>query len=112
MKSIARISLVAILLAGSATFSSPGASQSASAAQRCAAMIGTQIRPGLTITGATHVPAQAALPAHCRIDGTMDPHRNPDGREFAIGFALALPDDWNGRFLLQGGGGLNGSVGA
>ena len=58
------------------------------------------------------MPAASALPAHCRIEGTMDPHRNPDGREFAIGFALALPDAWNGRFLLQGGGGLNGSVGA
>jgi feruloyl esterase len=28
-----------------------------------------------------------------------------------IGFALALPENWNGRFLLQGGVGLNGSVG-
>ena len=40
----------------------------------------------------------------------MDPHRGADGKDYAIGFALALPDDWNGRFLLQGGGGLNGSV--
>ena len=30
---------------------------------------------------------------------------------YGIGFALALPANWNGRFLLQGGGGLNGSVG-
>src|ERR1019366_2780568 len=26
------------------------------------------------------------------------------------GFDIALPQNWNGRFLLQGGGGLNGSV--
>lgn len=28
----------------------------------------------------------------------------------AIRFAVALTNDWNGRFLFQGGGGLNGSV--
>jgi feruloyl esterase len=32
------------------------------------------------------------------------------GVEYAIRFVLALPDDWNGRFLFQGGGGLNGNV--
>ena len=32
------------------------------------------------------------------------------GKPYAIGFALALPQEWNGRFLFQGGGGLNGSV--
>jgi feruloyl esterase len=34
-----------------------------------------------------------------------------NGVEYAIRFALALPDDWTGRFLFQGGGGLNGNVG-
>ena len=32
------------------------------------------------------------------------------GATYGIGFALALPENWNGRFLFQGGGGLNGSV--
>ena len=32
------------------------------------------------------------------------------GVEYGIRFALALPDDWTGQFLFQGGGGLNGSV--
>ena len=32
------------------------------------------------------------------------------GAMYGIGFALALPENWNGRFLFQGGGGLNGSV--
>jgi feruloyl esterase len=52
------------------------------------------------------------LPAHCKLEGTIDPHKGADGKDYAIGFALALPDAWNGRFLLQGGGGLNGNVGA
>jgi feruloyl esterase len=31
-----------------------------------------------------------------------------DGQPYGIGFALALPGTWNGRFLFQGGGGFNG----
>ena len=40
----------------------------------------------------------------------LDERLGVDGVTYAIRFALALPDDWNGRFLFQGGGGLNGSV--
>jgi len=50
------------------------------------------------------------LPAYCRLDGVIDRRTGADGRPYGIGFALALPGDWNGRFLFQGGGGLNGSV--
>ena len=32
------------------------------------------------------------------------------GKTYGIGFAVALPDNWNNRFLFQGGGGYNGSV--
>lgn len=50
------------------------------------------------------------LPAYCRLDGVIDKRTGADGKPYGIGFALALPGDWNGRFLFQGGGGLNGSV--
>lgn len=50
------------------------------------------------------------LPAFCRLDGVVDRRTGADGKPYGIGFALALPGDWNGRFLFQGGGGLNGSV--
>jgi feruloyl esterase len=50
------------------------------------------------------------LSAHCRVDGVIDERTGRDGRPYGIGFAVALPKDWNGRFLFQGGGGLNGSV--
>src|SRR5688500_16099595 len=119
-RAFAPISLIAV----TASMSSPGASQPGPAADRCEALTGLEIRPGVTIASARHgaaapalastapgAPPTPALPAHCRVEGTMDPHRGADGREYAIGFALALPDEWNGRFLLQGGGGLNGSVG-
>ena len=52
-----------------------------------------------------------AVPSFCRVDGVIDQRTGVDGKRYGIGFALALPDQWNGRFLFQGGGGLNGSVG-
>jgi feruloyl esterase len=40
----------------------------------------------------------------------LDRRTGAGGVEYAIRFSLALPETWNGRFLFQGGGGLNGSV--
>jgi hypothetical protein len=80
--------------------------------------------PGVTleISRAANVPAGRAvgargglagtvLPAHCRIDGTMDGRTGSDGKTYGIRFAIALPDNWTGQYLQQGGGGLNGTVG-
>lgn len=55
-------------------------------------------------------PQPSGLPAYCRLDGVIDRRVGAAGVPYGIGFALALPEAWNGRFLLQGGGGLNGSV--
>src|SRR5437764_1548712 len=55
-------------------------------------------------------PSTVRLPAYCRVDGVIDRRTGADGKPYGIGFAITLPDDWNGRFLQQGGGGLNGSV--
>ena len=51
-----------------------------------------------------------SVPAFCHVEGVIDQRTGVDGKPYAIGFALALPDEWNGRFLFQGGGGLNGNV--
>lgn len=51
-----------------------------------------------------------AVPSYCRADSVMDQRIGVDRKPYAIGFAIALPDNWNGRFLFQGGGGLNGTV--
>jgi len=91
----------------------------------CAALMGLQV-PGvaLTVTKTEWVPAGAPLPggrggapptptkfpAYCRLDGNIDRRVGAAGVTYGIGFALALPENWNGRFLFQGGGGLNGSV--
>src|SRR5207344_1551601 len=53
---------------------------------------------------------RASLPAHCRVDGVLDQRTGRNGKPYAIGFAVSLPANWNGRFFFQGGGGLNGSV--
>jgi feruloyl esterase len=54
--------------------------------------------------------ASPAMPAHCRVDGVINERTGREGKPYGIGFAVALPAQWNGRFLFQGGGGLNGTV--
>jgi hypothetical protein len=51
-----------------------------------------------------------AVPPFCHVAGVINKRTGADGKPYGIGFALALPEQWNGRFLFQGGGGLNGSV--
>jgi Tannase and feruloyl esterase len=76
----------------------------------------------MAITQATVVPAgpipalpfapafEGGLPSYCRVEGVIDQRTGRNGKPYAIGFAVAMPDNWNGRFLFQGGGGLNGTV--
>ncbi|WEK46583.1 MAG: tannase/feruloyl esterase family alpha/beta hydrolase [Candidatus Andeanibacterium colombiense] len=89
-------------------------------ARRCTAMAQAASGDDVRITSAAHVDASAAttggfgatpaLPAHCRVEGTVGQRKGKGGNDYGIHFAIALPDQWSGRFLLQGGGGLNGSV--
>ncbi|MBT2187007.1 tannase/feruloyl esterase family alpha/beta hydrolase [Sphingobium nicotianae] len=107
------------LLVGTAAL--PGA---AHAQDKCTALANQAFGADVRISAAVHVaagpmalpaaPGQAAqsipLPGHCKVEGIINDRTGKDGKRYGIGFALALPDDWNGRFLLMGGGGLNGSV--
>jgi feruloyl esterase len=54
---------------------------------------------------------RANLPGHCDVTAVMQERKGVDGQDYAIRFRLRLPDDWNGRFLMQGGGGTNGELG-
>jgi feruloyl esterase len=108
-----------------ATFASSSFAQTRRDGAACAALTTLQI-PGVALTitkaewfaeGSSPPAGRGAgpavtmkLPAHCRLDGAIDRRTGADGKPYGIGFALALPADWNGRFLFQGGGGLNGSV--
>ena len=73
--------------------------------------------PNTTITAASPVAAGtltvAGTPvaAHCQITGTMHSRVSAvDGKNYAIGFEMRLPNAWNGRFYYQANGGLDGSV--
>ncbi len=48
--------------------------------------------------------------AHCLVKGQMHKRKGSDGRDYAIGFEMRLPQAWNGRFYYQGNGGLDGNV--
>jgi feruloyl esterase len=123
MSSRANGGRAALLAACSLTLGAtePPPAERAAAPGACTAAIAGALGEGVEITsaalqaagpapGAPGAPAGALLPAHCRIEGIVDRRQGAGGKEYGIRFAIALPQDWNGRFLLQGGGGLNGSV--
>lgn len=92
----------------------------------CSALVGRNFGPGIAITEAKTIPAAVAgsiaaapggppapaLPRYCSVKGIIDKRTGAGGKIYGIRFALALPEQWSGRFLLMGGGGLNGSVAA
>jgi len=63
------------------------------------------------VAPSTTGPGQPALPRHCEVTGSMQKRQGADGQTYAIKFRLRLPEDWNGRFLYEGSGGSNGTVG-
>ncbi len=65
------------------------------------------IAAGITETIPWNQTRTAPLPAYCRVEGVMNRRTGVDGEEFGITFALAMPDQWNGDLLMQGGGGDN-----
>jgi feruloyl esterase len=69
-----------------------------------------EIVPAGRAAGARGGPAGPNLPEHCRIDGMMDRRTGTDAKTYGIRFAIALPENWSGQYLQQGGGGLNGNV--
>jgi Tannase and feruloyl esterase len=78
--------------------------------------------PNVEITKSSTIPAgtteekpwgqgrTAPLPAYCRVEGVMNRRIGAGGEEFGITFAMAMPDNWNGDLLMQGGAGSNGVV--
>jgi len=65
----------------------------------------------LRVTAATAQVASSTMPSHCLIEGAMDERIGPmDGKAYAIKFRMRLPNEWNQKFLMPGGGGANGTL--
>ena len=48
------------------------------------------------------------LPEHCLFRAVISPRTSAAGQRLGVGFELRLPTAWNGKFLFEGGGGLDG----
>jgi hypothetical protein len=121
------VGVCALLVASSVAHAQDGATNGIAPVQKCADLVNLKILGStMVITKAEAMPTTppgtvrpslvspdtipVAIPPYCRAEGAIDQRTGVDGKPYAIGFAIALPDNWNGRFLFQGGGGLNGSV--
>ncbi len=120
--------LVCLALAGaSASYAQATNSAGIAPAGKCGDLVNLKIAgTNVQITKAEAVPTTPAgtlriptispetipvpIPPYCRVDGVMDPRTGVDNKPYAIGFEVALPDNWNGRYLFLGGGGLNGYI--
>jgi Tannase and feruloyl esterase len=92
---------------------SPGRAPGAGVACESLASLTDFPVPNTVITSATDTPATATLPERCIVNGIVNEHISPvDGCPYGDGFQvqLPLPSDWNGRLMLQGGGGSEGAV--
>ena len=103
------IHLLTCALASLAALAADAASEvdggRARAAVDCAAALRIAL-PGAQITAAIAVPSKESPRApgerpHCRVEATVDAETH---------LVALLPDDWNGRFLMGGGGGYGGAV--
>jgi feruloyl esterase len=59
---------------------------------------------------AAPVAADARAGAHCTVRGAVNERTGIDGKPYAIGFEMRLPDQWNGRYFHQVNGGNDGAV--
>src|SRR5258706_13436990 len=114
-----RIATIAVVFLLAVQPGTVGQSAGSTTPAACAALKQLQV-PGVSLTvtssewiaagttppaGRGAAPSAPTLAASCRLDGVIDRRAGAAGATYGIGFALALPENWNGRFLLQGGGG-------
>jgi Tannase and feruloyl esterase len=64
----------------------------------------------IELQGMPPLPANWKFPAHCLVRGSIHSRTGGDDQHYEVRFELRLPRPWNGKFLFQGGGGLDGVV--
>ena len=57
----------------------------------------TTLDSAATMPAGTLKLAGQNVAAHCLVKGAMHKRRGSDGRDYAIGFEMRLPQNWNGR---------------
>lgn len=78
---------------------------------RLAGLPDTTIASAETVAAGTLTVGGNAVREHCLVKGSMHSRVSAvDGKSYAIGFEMRLPVEWNGRFLHQGNGGIDGAV--
>jgi pimeloyl-ACP methyl ester carboxylesterase len=104
----------------------PCFAQSPLDSQPCVDLLHREL-PNVTITQASLLP-ESTLPAdansaftgsipkpyhvgaHCLVHGTIDARQGVGGVNYATHFEMRMPLAWNGKFLFQGGGGMDGFI--
>lgn len=115
MKFMPHASPAVLALAVAALASPPAEAAEAEARATCEALA-QRSTPAFRVDAAEWVaagnlpgPAANPVPAHCLFRVTRDPRASDiEDVTFGTGIELRLPLAWNGRLLVQGGGGLNG----
>ncbi len=80
-------------------------------AAKLADLANTRITSSTTVAAGTLKVAGQDIAQHCLVTGAMHERVSAvDGKPYAIGFEMRLPVAWNGRFLYQANGGLDGAV--
>jgi pimeloyl-ACP methyl ester carboxylesterase len=70
----------------------------------------TQLREAAPIAAGAVTLFGRPIAAHCQVSGRMFARKGIDGQDYAIGFEMRLPAEWNGRFFHQVNGGIDGVV--
>lgn len=101
------------LVFGVSTFSAPSAATCAALANNVG---DTALFPAATVViSATLVAAAGTTPEHCNVLGTIAQRVGAQSspgitQNYAIRWQVRLPTTWNGKFVMEGGGGTDGSI--
>jgi feruloyl esterase len=98
----------AIVTLGVAAMTAPAGAQPAFACD--AASFARLGLPATRIVSAAPAAGDARAGAHCLLRGAVNERTGTDGKPYAIGFEMRLPERWNGRYFHQLNGGNDGAV--
>ena len=104
--------LALLAAAGAPSFAATPEEAAAAAKARACGEVTTALvaLPNVRILSAIAAPAASDEAAACVVAGVANERVGADGKHYALGFELRLPDAWNGQFLHQVNGGNDGEI--